>query len=86
MSEEEVKLLDSLSPSDIGWDTIAEKIIRFEGFTDACWEAAFEEGKAPEDLELEIICDWAKRGETRGLSLLESGWWTPDMFFAIYRR
>ena len=84
MSDEGEKLLDSLTPSDIGWDTIADKIIRFEGFTDDCWDAAFEEGKTADDLEDEIISDWAQREGTTGLALLESGWWTPDIFYAVY--
>ena len=84
MSDEESKLLDSLTPSDIGWDTVGDKIIRFEGFTDDCWDAAFGEGKTTDDLEDEIISDWAQREETAGLALLENGWWTPDIFFAIY--
>jgi hypothetical protein len=85
MSDEIEKLLDSLTPADTGWDTVANKLIRFEGFTDACWEAAIEEEKTVDDLESEIVADWGLREETRGLILLESGWWTPNIFYAVYR-
>lgn len=86
MSVEIEKLLDSLTPDDIGWDTAEDKLIRFEGFTDYCWEAAIEDGKSVDDLEEEIISDWAQREETAGLVLLEIGWWTPDIFYAIYHK
>lgn len=84
LSVEEESLLDSLTPADVGLDMIGGKIIRFEGFTDECWEAASDEGKTVVDLEEEIISDWAQRTDTRGLTLREWGWWTPDIFYAIY--
>ncbi len=84
MSDEIETLLDSLTPADVGWDTVGDRIIRFEGFTDDCWDAAFEEEKTADDLEDEIISEWAKREETSGLTLVESGWWTPDIFYAVY--
>ncbi len=84
MSDEVEKLLDSLTSSDIGLESVGDKIIRFEGFTDDCWNAAFEEGKTVDDIEKEIISDWGDRVETAGLVLLESGWWTPDIFYSVY--
>lgn len=70
MSDEEARILDELTPADVGLDTLGNKIIRFEGFTDDCWEAAFDGGKTADDLEDEIISDWAQREETTGLALL----------------
>jgi hypothetical protein len=84
MSDEEVRILDELTPADVGLDTVGNKIIRFEGFTDECWAAAFEEGKTADDLEEEIISDWAMSEETTGLTRQECGWWTPDIFYAVY--
>ncbi|MBX3289635.1 MAG: hypothetical protein KF855_09855 [Acidobacteria bacterium] len=85
-TDEVADFLDSLVPSDVGRTVIGDKIVRFEGFTDDCWESANENGKSRGDLEEEVIVDWAKRERQAGLTLLESGWWTLDLFCAIYKR
>ncbi len=85
MDDGQKTLLDSLTASDVGWNATGGRIIRFEGFTDDCWAAASDEGKTADDLGKEIIADWAQREGTAGLTLLESGWWTPDIFYALYQ-
>lgn len=76
--------MSSLTPSDVGWDIIGNKVIRYEGFTDDCWADVNGQGKMDSDLEEEIILDWSEREGTKGLNLVESGWLTPDIFYGIY--
>ncbi len=85
MRGSDAKFLDGLTTDDIGFDMVGKRVIRYEGFTDLCWEDAYERGKSVDDLEEEIISEWAQREGKQGLKLLESGWWTNDMFYAIYR-
>ena len=77
-------LLDSLTPSDIGCVNLGSRMVRFEGFTDECWFDAVMLRKSRHSLETEILDEWFQAGETEGKQSIDNGWWTPDIFYAIY--
>ena len=89
VSPEIEAFLHTLSTDDVGVEEIGGFTVRFEGFTDQCWEDAEEKGKTIDGLEREMIADW--QGRHPGLELVDSGWtygdeyWTDTTFYAIFR-
>lgn len=78
------RFLNDLTPEDVGFLDLGRIVIRYEGFTDACWEEAMSSSKTIDELEKVILEDWSERTETRGLVVGECGWWTESIFFAVY--
>lgn len=81
--------LHTLATDEVGVEEIDGYTVRFEGFSDMCWESAEEQGKTIEGLEQEMIKDW--QGRHPGMKLVASGWigegeyWTDSMFYAVFR-
>lgn len=78
------RFLNSLTPEDIGCVVIGNSILRFEGFTDECWRDAIEKGKSCDGLRDEIVRNWDESEGAKGKTLTEDGWWTENIFYAIY--
>jgi len=78
------RFLNALTPGDVGFVVIGNRVLRFEGFTDECWDDAIQSGKTIEMLEVEILNEWSTQHETKSRRLIEGGWWTEDIFYAIY--
>lgn len=85
--------LDQLTPDDVGEEWFGDHLLKFEGFTDLCWESAQSKGQTIEDLEQEILSDWHQRitQEGKHMTLVESGWtqepefFQDTIFWALYR-
>lgn len=84
-------LISDLTPEDVGTETVGDKVICFEGFTDACWVAHYQLkekgiGGTLEETESDILRIWNERFGTP----TETGWQRggiegePDVFYAIY--
>jgi 2'-5' RNA ligase len=81
--------LYDLTVEDIGRQEFGYRgryLLRFEGFTDACWADADERGKSISDLETEIMEGWNAEEKPNGYEVQSSGWYNDDMFYAIYKR
>ena len=74
--------LDELTPEDVGYDDFGDLRVVFEGFTDECWEDAIGKGKTLQQIEKELLNDWKERYNG---TVIESGWHTEDIFYAIFR-
>jgi hypothetical protein len=62
------ELISELNAGDVGFETFPDgSVLRFEGFTDQCWQA-YEERFGPSSsdneiaiIESEMLCDWLAR-------------------------
>lgn len=74
-----------LPPDEVGEERIGtDFLLKFEGFTEMCWDDAKEKGKTIQSLEAEIINDWANRLAAEGLKarMIEHGWTYEPEFYA----
>jgi hypothetical protein len=89
MENSQIELfVNSLSTDDVGFEKIGNKLIRFEGFTDACWEDAEQKGKTISQLEDEMISEWQSYHPE--YKMIEHGWThgsdfhTDTTFYAVF--
>ncbi|MDD5474722.1 MAG: hypothetical protein PHU34_11350 [Candidatus Methanoperedens sp.] len=79
------EFIEDLNPDDVGREELSGYVIRFEGFTDECWQDAKNKKKNITMLEKEILQEWSKEGK-----LIRWGWkdvgsfGEPDVFFALF--
>lgn len=87
--EEIAHFLHQLATDEVGVEEIAGFTVRFEGFSDMCWEDAEEKGKTSKSLVEEMLKDW--QGRHPDLTLVAHGWtngdemWSDTIFYAVYR-
>ena len=87
--------VNSLTVEDVGHDFFGksdEFLVRFEGFSDQCWQDAEAKNKTVEDLETDMLEDWRQREENIKFKNIDSGWtdepdfYTETIFWAVYKK
>ena len=84
--QEIVDFVDSLDANEDGKDEFGRYLVRYEGFTEECYEGMEEECKTTDEIVVEILEDWDKANVSEYGSNLEmyTSDWSGDVFYAIY--
>lgn len=90
-------VINELNPGDVGFETRGNLVLKYEGFTDACWEDQVDKlgsdravDHAIPQLETEILDGWAKA--LPGYKCVEHDWtdepfcWAETVFWAVFEK